>query len=186
MLHSRREAQGYPLHRLDVVHERPKPKYPLRDLVKLWQEAKQKEQEADRRAEHWHRAYDCLFSLKGQGSMLILSTGQRRDRGRRDCRFVSRVLDRPRNPKQPGKGPPRPQILARVLRNPIERTTREEKIKKTHTLVGIICFPVYYYKETTFSFLLLFFWSTNDQAAVPEPTPGRLECAIEKLNRYKH
>ena len=60
MLHSRREAQGYPLHRLDVVHERPKPKYPLRDLVKLWQEGKQKEQEADRRAEHWHRAYDSL------------------------------------------------------------------------------------------------------------------------------
>ena len=28
------------------------PKYPLRDLVKLWQEAKQREEEADRRAEH--------------------------------------------------------------------------------------------------------------------------------------
>lgn len=46
-----------------MVHERPKPKYPLRDLVKLWQEAKQKEQEADQRAEHWHRAYNST-SLK--------------------------------------------------------------------------------------------------------------------------
>lgn len=45
---------------MDVVHERPKPKYPLRDLVKLWQEAKQKEQEADQRSEHWHRAYNSL------------------------------------------------------------------------------------------------------------------------------
>ena len=42
------------------MHERPKPKYPLRDLVKLWQEAKQKEQEADQRSEHWHRAYNSL------------------------------------------------------------------------------------------------------------------------------
>ena len=58
-----RDAQGfYLLHGVDVVHERPKPKpkYPLRDLVKLWQEAKQREEESDRRAEHWHRAYDSL------------------------------------------------------------------------------------------------------------------------------
>ena len=43
-----------------MVHKRPKHKYPLRDLVKLGQEAKQKEQEADQRAEHWHRAYNSL------------------------------------------------------------------------------------------------------------------------------
>ena len=61
MLHTR-DAQGYPLHGVDVVPERPKPKpkYPLRDLVKLWQEAKQREEEADRHAEHWHRAYNSL------------------------------------------------------------------------------------------------------------------------------
>ena len=47
------------MHGVDVVHEPPKPKYPLRDLIKLWQEAKQKE-EADRRAEHWNRAYNSL------------------------------------------------------------------------------------------------------------------------------
>ena len=57
MLHIR-DAQSYPLHGVDIVHERPKPKYPLRDLVKLWQEAKQREEEADRRAEHWHHAYN--------------------------------------------------------------------------------------------------------------------------------
>jgi len=54
-----RDAQSYPLHGVDVVPERPKPrpKYPLRDLVKLWQEAKQREEEA---AEHWLRAYNSL------------------------------------------------------------------------------------------------------------------------------
>ena len=66
--------------------------------------------------------------------MLILSTSQRRDRGGRDCRTVSRVFHRPRNPKEPRteaeQGLPRPQILARVLRNPIERTTRQEEIKE--------------------------------------------------------
>lgn len=60
MLHTSRDAQGYPLHGLDVVPERPKPKYPLRDLAKLWQETKQREEEAERRAEHWHRAYNSL------------------------------------------------------------------------------------------------------------------------------
>ena len=59
MLHTR-DAQSYPLHGVHVVHERPKPKYPLRDLVKLWQEAKQREEEADRRTEHWHHAYNIL------------------------------------------------------------------------------------------------------------------------------
>ena len=75
-----------------------------------------------------------VFSLKRQRSMLILSTRQRRDRGGRDHRTVSRMFHRPRNPKESGteagQGPPRPQILARVLRNLIERTTRHEEIKK--------------------------------------------------------
>ena len=59
MLHTR-DAPGYPLHGVDIVPEQLKPKSLLRDLVKLWQEAKQKEEEADRRAEHWHRGYDSL------------------------------------------------------------------------------------------------------------------------------
>ena len=59
MLHTR-DAQGYRLHGVNVVHERAKPKYPLRDLVKLWQEVKQREEEAHRRAEHWRRAYNSL------------------------------------------------------------------------------------------------------------------------------
>ena len=33
---------------------------PLSDLVRLLQEARQKEQEAHRRAEHWHRAYQLI------------------------------------------------------------------------------------------------------------------------------
>ena len=102
--------------------------------------------------------------------MLILSTSQRRDRGGRDCRTVSRVFHRPRNPKEPRteaeQGLPRPQILARVLRNPIEHTTRQEEIKE-HRL----CFPLYYKKS--FHFFPLssregrkknFFSSTNEQA----------------------
>ena len=44
----------------NIVHEWPKPKYPLRDLVKLWQEAKQREEEAHRCAEHWHCNYSSL------------------------------------------------------------------------------------------------------------------------------
>ena len=59
MLHTR-DAQGYRLHGVNVVHKRAKPKYPLGDLVKLWQEVKQREEEADRRAEHWRRAYNSL------------------------------------------------------------------------------------------------------------------------------
>ena len=61
MLHTR-DAQGYPLNGVDVVPERPRPKrkHPLRDLVKLWQEAKQREEEADRCEKHWHRTYNGL------------------------------------------------------------------------------------------------------------------------------
>ena len=51
MLHTRDAraipCTGYPLHGVDVVPERAKPKYPLGDLAKLWQEAKQREEEAD-------------------------------------------------------------------------------------------------------------------------------------------
>ena len=102
-----------------------------------------------------------LFSPKRQGSMLILSTSQRRDRGGRDCRTVSRVFHRPRNPKEPGtkarQGLPRPQILARALRHPNERKTRQEKIKEQNTgWNNSLCFPVYY-KETSHFFPLPFF-----------------------------
>ena len=59
MLHTR-DAPGYPLHGVDIVPEQPKPKSLLRDLVKLWQETKQREEESNRRAEHWRRAYNSL------------------------------------------------------------------------------------------------------------------------------
>ena len=60
LLHTR-DVRGYPLHGVDVVPKqpKPKPKNPLHDLVKLWQDAKQKE-EAHQREEHWHPAYDNL------------------------------------------------------------------------------------------------------------------------------
>lgn len=66
--------------------------------------------------------------------MLILSTSQRRDQGRQDRRTVSRVFHQLRNPKESGteagQSLPRPQILARVLQNLIERTARQKEIKK--------------------------------------------------------
>ena len=80
MLHTR-DAQRYPLHGVDVVPERPKPKpkpkYPLRDLVKLRQEAKQREEEADRRAEHWHRAYNVQSQKKKLKDRDLSSSCQR-------------------------------------------------------------------------------------------------------------
>ena len=139
-----------------------------------------------------------LFSLKRQGSMLILSTSQRRDQGGRDCRTVSWVFHWPQNPKEPGteagQGLPRPQILARVLRNPIKRSTRQEEIKEKNTGWNSLCFPVYYKKSFHFPHPYFKggkkekknFSSTNEQAPVPEPTPRRLECALERLNRYRH
>ena len=94
-----RDAHGYPLHGLDVVPERgkPKPKYPLRDLVKLWQEAKQRN-EADQRAEHWHCAYKSLnqeyLALKDRD--LCLSCQRVKDEtGGRDYRIVSGVFHWP-------------------------------------------------------------------------------------------
>jgi len=52
-----RDAQGYPLQSIDVVPERPPPPRnpPLPDLVRLLQEARQREGTTHRRAEHWHR-----------------------------------------------------------------------------------------------------------------------------------
>ena len=102
-----------------------------------------------------------LFSVKRQGSMLILSTSQRRDWGGRDCQTMSWVFHWPQNPKEPGtearQGLPRPQILARVLWNPIERTTRQEKIKEQNTgWNNSLCFPNDY-KETSHFFPPPFF-----------------------------
>ena len=90
MLHTR-DAQGYPLHGVDVVPERAKPKYPLRDLAKLWQD-KQREEDADRRAEHWHRAYNSLnqdyLALKDRDAC---SSRQRvKDEGEEDERSTGR------------------------------------------------------------------------------------------------
>jgi len=54
-----RDAQGYPMQGVNVVPERPKPKSNSRDLVKLLQ-AKQRGEEANQLAEHWHRAYESI------------------------------------------------------------------------------------------------------------------------------
>lgn len=54
-----RDVNGYPLQGYDLVSERPKakPKDTLSDLVKLLQEANEREEAANQRAEHWHRVY---------------------------------------------------------------------------------------------------------------------------------
>ena len=59
---STRDAQGYPLQGIDVAPERPpQPQNPpLPDLVRLFQEARQREEAAHRRAEHWHHAYQLI------------------------------------------------------------------------------------------------------------------------------
>ena len=55
MLHIR-DVQGYPLQGINVVLQRPKPKNTLRDLVKLLQEAQQREEAANQCVKHWHHA----------------------------------------------------------------------------------------------------------------------------------
>ena len=66
-----RDAHGYPLQGVDVVPERPKPKdTTLSKLIKFLREATQREEEANRRAEHWRRAYDNV-----NGEYLALKYG---------------------------------------------------------------------------------------------------------------
>ena len=191
-LHSRRDAQSYPLHRLDLVHERPKPKYLLRDLVKLWQETKQKEQEADRRTEQWHRACDSLkqdyLALKDRD--LCLS-----------CQWVKDETEEGETVKQCHEcSTGRETRKSRELKldmvyqdlrywqecyETLLSKQRERKKKPKHTHHSWNNFSRLLQGNHLFNFFC-FFWSTNDQAPVPEATPRRLECAIEKLNRYKH
>ena len=57
MLNSR-DAQGYPLQGYDFV---PKPKDTLSELIKLLQQANEREDALKRRVEHWYRAYKALF-----------------------------------------------------------------------------------------------------------------------------
>ena len=82
MLHTR-DAQGYRLQGVDVVHERAQPKYPLRDPVKLCPEVKQKRIRSRSTrgtlASRLQQSRPGLFNLKRQGSMLILSKKQRRE-----------------------------------------------------------------------------------------------------------
>ena len=75
MLHTR-DAQSHPLHRLDVVHERPKPKYPLRDLARS-QEKRRSRLTRGTLASRLQQSQAGLFSLKRQGSMLILSMNKK-------------------------------------------------------------------------------------------------------------
>ena len=57
MLNSR-DAQGYPLQGYDFV---PKPKDTLSELIKLLQQANEREDAPKCKVEHWHRAYNALF-----------------------------------------------------------------------------------------------------------------------------
>ena len=186
MLHTR-DAQSYPLHGVDVVHERPKPKYPLRDLVKLWQEAKQREEEADRRAEHWHRAYNSL-----EQDYLAL-------KDRDLCLSCQRVKDETEEGKtvklchECSTGCETRKSLELKLDKVYQDLRYWQEIKKQNTGRNSLCFPVYYKKSFHFFPFFFregrkknfFFSSTNEQAPVPEPTPHRLECALERLNCYR-
>ena len=53
-----RDAHGYPLQGYDFV---PKPKDTLRELVKLLQQANEREDALKRDVQHWHRAYNALL-----------------------------------------------------------------------------------------------------------------------------
>lgn len=56
---SNKDVNGYPLQGYDPVPKRPKakPKETLSNLVKLLQEANEREEAANQCAELWHRAY---------------------------------------------------------------------------------------------------------------------------------
>ena len=53
-----RDAHGYPLQGYDFV---PKPKDTLSELVRLLQQANEREDALKRDVEHWHRAYNALL-----------------------------------------------------------------------------------------------------------------------------
>jgi len=58
------DINGYPPQCFDFVPECPKPKPKLKDtlsdLVKLLQQAKERDDPLKRDVEHWHRAYNSL------------------------------------------------------------------------------------------------------------------------------
>ena len=124
-----RDEQGYPVHWLDVIPEwpkpKPKPKYPLHDLVKLWQEAKKRQEEADWHAEHWHQAYDSLKQeyLASKDRDLCLCCQRVKD-GTEEGETVELCHE-----CSTGRETRKSLELEGVLRNLIERTG-QEKIKK--------------------------------------------------------
>ena len=71
-----RDENGYPMEGIDVVPERPKPREPLNltlleqvtqlkqqtDLVKLLQQANDRDETLKHKVEHWYRKYNSLHS----------------------------------------------------------------------------------------------------------------------------
>ena len=56
------DKNGYPTHGIDLVPERPKPREPLHELVKLLQQANDREDTLKHKVEHWHRKYNQLYA----------------------------------------------------------------------------------------------------------------------------
>ena len=97
----------------------------MRDLVKLLQEAKQREEEANQRAEHWHRAYrninrDHLALQDGDLCSARKRVKEKIEAGDtfRLCQECPTVCESRKSlERNLEKAKPKTQILARVLRN---------------------------------------------------------------------
>ena len=57
-----RDKNGYPTDGIDIVPKRRKPREPLNELVKLLQQANDREDTLKHKVEHWHRKYNQLYA----------------------------------------------------------------------------------------------------------------------------
>ena len=57
-----RDENGYPTDGIDLVQERPKPREPLNELVKLLQQTNEGEETLKHKLKHWYGKYNSLHS----------------------------------------------------------------------------------------------------------------------------
>ena len=121
MLNSR-DAQGYPLQGYDLV---PKPKDTLSELIKLLQQANEREDALQSKVEYWHRAYNALFQehMAFKYEDLCSACKRYRDETKAGdtislCEECSTVEETKQSLElKLGKGSSRGSLLARLLRN---------------------------------------------------------------------
>ena len=57
-----RDDHGYPADGMDIVSERPKPKNAISELIALFQQANEREEELNDKVDYWHRKYNQLYA----------------------------------------------------------------------------------------------------------------------------